>query len=57
MMRGRTGGDMRLHNVQEVAVAHFTAHPHIGSDDIAIMMLLVLMLALMLVGFINDSVH
>ena len=48
---------MRLHNVQEVAVAHFTAHPHIGADDIGIIVLLALMVALMLVGFINDEVR
>ncbi len=47
---------MRLHSVQEVAVAHFTAHPHIGADDIGIIVLLALMITLMLVGFIIDSV-
>jgi hypothetical protein len=47
---------MRMHNVQEVAVAHFTAHPHIGSDDIGIIVLLALMLTMVLVGFINDNV-
>jgi len=47
---------MRLHSVQEVAVAHFTAHPHIGTDDIGIIVLLALMIALMAVGFINDSI-
>lgn len=47
---------MRLHNIQAMAVAHFTAHPHIGADDIGIIVLLALAVALMLVGFINDEV-
>ncbi len=47
---------MRPYDVQEVAVAHFTAHPHIGPDDIGIIVFLALMVALMLVGFINDNV-
>ncbi|MHA2045390.1 MAG: hypothetical protein ACW99G_11385 [Candidatus Thorarchaeota archaeon] len=47
---------MRLHNVQEMAVAHFTAHPHVGADDIGMIVLIVIMCVVILVGMLIDGV-
>lgn len=45
---------MRLHNVQEMAIAHFTVHPHVGADDIGIIIFLAVAAVVALVEMLLD---
>jgi hypothetical protein len=45
---------MRLHNVQEMAIAHFTVHPHVGLDDIGVIAFLAIATIIALVEMLAD---